>query len=71
MSSTPFFQRVHLDIQIGDHAVDYGDASGKEKVSELELRVRQLLEQAAQIQKEQNYQRVSNLGRQPVWTAIK
>ena len=53
------FQRVHLDIQVGDHAIDYQDVANKEKLSELQLRVRQLLDQVEQIQKEQNYQRVS------------
>lgn len=52
-------QRVHLDIQVGDHAIDYQDVANKEKLSELQLRVRQLLDQVEQIQKEQNYQRVS------------
>ncbi|XP_014668364.1 PREDICTED: transmembrane emp24 domain-containing protein eca-like [Priapulus caudatus] len=49
--------RVHLDIQVGEHAVDYGQVAEKEKMSELELRIRQLLEQVEQITKEQNYQR--------------
>lgn len=38
--------------------MDYADVASKEKLSELELRVRQLLDQVEQIQKEQNYQRV-------------
>lgn len=54
-----FSQRVHLDIQVGDHAIDYQDVASKEKLTELQLRVRQLLDQVEQIQKEQNYQRVS------------
>uniref|UniRef100_A0A1W7RAK0 Transmembrane emp24 domain-containing protein eca n=1 Tax=Hadrurus spadix TaxID=141984 RepID=A0A1W7RAK0_9SCOR len=49
--------RVHLDIQIGEHAVDYGNVAQKEKLTELQLRVRQLLDQVEQITKEQNYQR--------------
>lgn len=49
--------RVHLDIQIGEHAVDYVQVAHKEKLSELQLRVRQLLDQVQQITKEQNYQR--------------
>lgn len=57
--SNTIFQRVHLDIQVGDHAIDYQDVANKEKLSELQLRVRQLLDQVEQIQKEQNYQRVS------------
>ena len=50
--------RVYLDIQIGDHANDYSKIAQKEKLTELQLRVRQLIDQISQIQKEQNYQRV-------------
>jgi emp24/gp25L/p24 family/GOLD. len=53
------FQRVHLDIQVGEHAVDYANVAQKDKLSELQLRIRQLLDQVEQITKEQNYQRVS------------
>ncbi|XP_052226780.1 transmembrane emp24 domain-containing protein 4-like isoform X1 [Dreissena polymorpha] len=49
--------RVHLDIQVGEHAVDYQQIQAKDKLSELQLRVRQLLDQVEQITKEQNYQR--------------
>ena len=49
--------RVHLDIEVGEHAVDYNELAGKEKLTELQLRVRQLLDQVDQISKEQNYQR--------------
>ncbi|XP_011802281.1 PREDICTED: uncharacterized protein LOC105515146 [Colobus angolensis palliatus] len=52
--------RVHLDIQVGEHANDYAEIAAKDKLSELQLRVRQLVEQVEQIQKEQNYQRVSD-----------
>lgn len=52
-------QRVHLDIQVGEHAVDYANVAQKEKLSDLQVRVRQLLDQVEQISKEQNYQRVS------------
>ena len=55
------FQRVHLDINVGEHAINYADVAQKEKLSELQLRVRQLLDQVEQITKEQNYQRVSGL----------
>jgi hypothetical protein len=48
-----------LDIQVGEHAVDYANVAQKEKLTELQLRVRQLLDQVEQITKEQNYQRVS------------
>jgi hypothetical protein len=49
--------RVHLDIQVGEHAIDYANVAQKEKLTELQLRVRQLLDQVEQITKEQNYQR--------------
>ena len=52
-------QRVHLDISVGDQAVDYAVVAKREKLTELQLRVRQLLDQVEQISKEQNYQRVS------------
>ena len=62
-NSTKWFSgtqlRVHLDIQVGEHAINYADVAQKEKLSELQLRVRQLLDQVEQITKEQNYQRVS------------
>lgn len=51
--------RIHLSFDIGEHAVDYGEVAAKEKLTELQLRVRQLLDQVEQINKEQNYQRVS------------
>ncbi|OQV24512.1 Transmembrane emp24 domain-containing protein 9 [Hypsibius exemplaris] len=50
--------RVHLDISIGEHANDYKEIAARDKLSELQLRVRQLLDQVDQITKEQNYQRV-------------
>jgi len=50
--------RIHLDISIGEHANDYKEIAEKDKLSELQLRVRQLLDQVDQITKEQNYQRV-------------
>ncbi|XP_074599286.1 transmembrane p24 trafficking protein eclair [Brevipalpus obovatus] len=49
--------RVHLDIQVGEHAIDYANVAQKEKLTELQLRVRQLIDQVEQITKEQNYQR--------------
>ena len=55
------FQRVHLDIQVGEHAVDYQQVAAKDKLTELQLRVRQLLDQVEQITKEQNYQRVRTI----------
>lgn len=49
--------RVHLDIKIGEHAMDYGEIAEKEKYNQLQLRIRQLQQQVEQITKELNYQR--------------
>lgn len=61
-NSTAWFSgsqlRVHLDIQVGDQAIDYANVAQKEKLTELQLRIRQLLDQVETITKEQNYQRV-------------
>lgn len=53
-------QRVHLEIQVGEHTNNYPEIAAKDKLTELQLRVRQLLDQVEQIQKEQSYQRVSS-----------
>lgn len=45
-------------MQLGEHTNDYAEFATKDKLSQLHLRVRQLVEQVAQIQKEQEYQRV-------------
>lgn len=62
-NSTAWFSgsqlRVHLDIQVGDQAIDYANVAQKEKLTELQLRIRQLFDQVETITKEQNYQRVS------------
>jgi len=49
--------RVHLEVLVGEHANDYAEIAAKDKLSELQLRIRQLLDQVDQITKEQNYQR--------------
>lgn len=49
--------RVHLDIKIGEHAMDYGNIAEKEKYTQLQLRIRQLQDQVEQIMKELSYQR--------------
>nr|BAN20495.1 glycoprotein 25l [Riptortus pedestris] len=49
--------RVHLNIQVGEHTIDYANVAQKEKLSDLQLRMRQLLDQVDAITKEQNYQR--------------
>ena len=50
-----------MDIHVGEQTMDYAGIAQKEKLTELQLRVRQLLAQVDQINKEQNYQRVSFL----------
>ena len=50
-----------MDIHVGEQTMDYAGIAQKEKLTELQLRVRQLLAQVDQINKEQNYQRVSSL----------
>ncbi|XP_076242371.1 transmembrane p24 trafficking protein eclair [Calliopsis andreniformis] len=48
--------RVHLDIHVGGYEAT-GSIAQNDKFSELQLRLRQLLDQVDQITKEQNYQR--------------
>ena len=55
-----YVQRVHLDLQIGEQAVNYPEIAAREKLGELQLRIRQLLDQIEQVSKEQVYQRVSD-----------
>jgi len=50
---------VHLSVRVGESANDYQEIAAKDKLSDLQLRVRQLLDQVDQISKEQTYQRVS------------
>lgn len=49
--------RIHLDLRVGEGGNDYQEIATKDKLNELQLRVRQLLDQVQQITKEQNYQR--------------
>ena len=42
---------------MGESAQDYQKIASNEKLTQLQLRVRQLQDQVIQIQKEQNYQR--------------
>lgn len=48
---------MHLEILVGEHANDYAEIAARDKLSELQLRMRQLLDQLDQITKEQAYQR--------------
>lgn len=54
----PLFQAIHLDMQLGEHTNDYVEFAAKDKLTQLHLRVQQLVEQVELIQKEQEYQRV-------------
>jgi len=49
--------RVHLEMLVGEHATDYAEIAKQDKVSELHLRMRQLVDQVDMITKEQAYQR--------------
>jgi len=49
--------RIHLEMLVGEHANDYAEIAAKDKLTELQLRMRQLLDQIDQITKEQAYQR--------------
>eukprot|EP00128_Syssomonas_multiformis_P017963 Colp12_sorted_trinity150504_noHs@21936 len=50
--------RVHLKIEIGEGATDYEEVAKNDKLTHLEMRMRQLGDQVSQIAKEQGYQRV-------------
>ncbi|XP_062045889.1 transmembrane emp24 domain-containing protein 9-like [Lepus europaeus] len=56
-SEDKLLSAIHLDMQLGEHTDDDVEFATKDKLSQLHLRVRQLVEQVAQIQKEQEYQR--------------
>uniref|UniRef100_A0A5S6QNK0 GOLD domain-containing protein n=1 Tax=Trichuris muris TaxID=70415 RepID=A0A5S6QNK0_TRIMR len=49
--------RVDFNIQVGDHTQDYAKIAVKERLNDLQLRIRQLIDQVDQMTKEQNYQR--------------
>nr|CDS28640.2 hypothetical transcript [Hymenolepis microstoma] len=46
-----------LDIAIGGHGTDYKEVASKEKLNDIELRIRQLLDQVAMLAKDQDFQR--------------
>ncbi|XP_037355858.1 transmembrane emp24 domain-containing protein 9-like [Talpa occidentalis] len=48
---------IHLDMQLGEHTNDYAEFETNDKLTQLHLRVQQLVEQVGLIQKEQEYQR--------------
>ena len=53
--------RVHFDLSVGEGANDYEAIRKDEKLSEIQLRIRQLLDQVEGIIKEQDYQRVREM----------
>ncbi|XP_055336252.1 transmembrane emp24 domain-containing protein eca-like [Paramacrobiotus metropolitanus] len=50
--------RVHFNLSVGEQANDYEAIAKSEKLNELQIRIRQLMDQVSQIMKEQQYQRV-------------
>ncbi|XP_074505675.1 transmembrane emp24 domain-containing protein 9-like [Sebastes fasciatus] len=52
---------VHLDIRVGERRNNYNEIAAKEKLTELQLRVRQLMEQVEQILQGQNYHRLREI----------
>ncbi|XP_070692717.1 transmembrane emp24 domain-containing protein 9-like [Pempheris klunzingeri] len=49
---------VHLDIRVGERTNNYTKIAAEDKLTELQLRVRQLTEQVQQILRELDYQRL-------------
>ncbi|XP_004579458.2 transmembrane emp24 domain-containing protein 11-like [Ochotona princeps] len=49
--------RIHLDIRVGEHDFDAATAQAKDRVNEVTFKLEHLMEQVAQILKEQEYQR--------------
>eukprot|EP00126_Sphaerothecum_destruens_P007792 Sdes_comp19989_c0_seq2m12609 len=55
------YLRIHLEISVGEGANDYEQIRQEEKLSEIQLRIRQLLDQVDGVIKEQDYQRLREL----------
>ena len=49
--------RIHLDMLVGEHAQDYAEIAARDKLTHLQTRGKQLIDQVEQITKEQAYQR--------------
>lgn len=54
----PFPQRLHLDVQMGEHTIDPGAARAKDTVKNMEYVLRHLIDQVLYIGKQQDFQRV-------------
>ena len=52
-------QAVHLNIRVGERTNNYTEIQSQNRLTMLQLRVRQLSEQVQQIQSELDYDRVS------------
>ncbi|KAL7060602.1 hypothetical protein AAHC03_010061 [Spirometra sp. Aus1] len=50
--------RVSLELAVGDHALNYKEIATREKLNDIQLRVRQLLDQVSMLSKDQDFQRV-------------
>lgn len=55
------FQRLHLDIQMGDHPVDHNSGKTKDNMENLENSLLHLRDQMINIMRQQEYQRVKLL----------
>ncbi|GIY86554.1 transmembrane emp24 domain-containing protein eca, partial [Caerostris darwini] len=49
--------KIDIELQIGEHAINYTAVAKKEKLSEMQTKLKQLNEKAAEIIKELDYQR--------------
>ncbi|KAL3312387.1 Transmembrane emp24 domain-containing protein 4 [Cichlidogyrus casuarinus] len=50
--------RIHLDIALGNTGQDYQELATHDKLNEIQLKVRQLLDQVEMITKDQTFQRI-------------
>lgn len=57
--SSVVFQRLHLDIQMGEHPVDHNAEKTKDNMEDLENSLTHLRDQMINIIKQQEYQRVN------------
>ena len=55
------WQRVHFKLNVGEDVEDYKRVQEKERLTELQVEVRKLIDKANKIKKEQDYQRVRPL----------
>eukprot|EP00124_Ichthyophonus_hoferi_P005612 Ihof_evm1s862 gene=Ihof_evmTU1s862 len=53
--------RIHLDIAMGEGTNDYDEIRRNDKLDDLQLRIRQVLDQIKQVRKEQEFSRVREM----------